>query len=86
VLYYIFNLPIMLGVEKAVLKRSGVSAAGICTIAGVSASVPMVIAQTTPAVAIYAPKAAAIVTFGVIFSSILSPIIVKHLYQKGQGK
>ena len=72
------------------MKRDGVSAGGLSTIAGLSASIPMIMAANDPSLTVYAPRAAAIVTFGVIISSFVSPFLCNKLYtgekQKEENK
>ncbi|EFH93123.1 MAG: 2-keto-3-deoxygluconate permease [Finegoldia magna] len=90
VVYYILIFLPMLFVERKVLKRDGVSAGGLSTIAGLSASIPMIMAANDPSLTVYAPRAAAIVTFGVIISSFVSPFLCNKLYtgekQKEENK
>ena len=90
VIYYILIFLPMLFVERKVLKRDGVSAGGLSTIAGLSASIPMIMAANDPSLTVYAPRAAAIVTFGVIISSFVSPFLWNKLYtgekQKEENK
>ncbi|WP_297813779.1 2-keto-3-deoxygluconate permease [uncultured Finegoldia sp.] len=80
VVYYILIFLPMLFVEKKVLKRDGVSAGGLSTVAGLSASIPMLMATNDPSLTVYAPRAAAIVTFGVIITSFVSPYLCNKLY------
>lgn len=82
IIYYILIFLPMLFVERKFLKRDGVSAGGLATIAGLSASIPMLMAAENSALYAYAPRAAAIVTFGVIITSFVSPYICNKLYKQ----
>lgn len=85
VLYYVLTvLPVLL-FEKKIQKRSGLSTFGISTMAGLSASVPLTIAETNPEIAKFAPRAAAIVTMGVVVTSIVSPYFAKKAATKAKN-
>lgn len=78
IFYYILVFVPMFFVERKVFKRAGHSAPDISTIAGLSASVPMLMASNYPKLMAYGPSAIAIVTI----SSIVSPYLSKKLYNK----
>ena len=85
VLYYALTvLPVLL-FEKKIQKRSGLSTFGISTMAGLSASVPLTIAESNPEIAKFAPRAAAIVTMGVVVTSIVSPYFAKKAATKAKS-
>ena len=85
ILYYILVFVPMFFVERKVLKREGYSATALSTIAGLSASVPMLMASSDPELMVYVPSAVAIVTFGLVISSIVSPYLSKKLYNKNHA-
>lgn len=81
ILYYILMaLPLYI-VEKKILKGDGVVALSMSSIAGMSVSVPPLLAQTSPEIAPIASAAAAQITLGVIITSFLTPYIIKRLYK-----
>lgn len=82
VLYYVLTALPLLFVEKKIMKRSGIATFGISTIAGLSASVPLILAETNPEIAIYGARATAIVTMGVVISAFASPFLAKMQYDK----
>lgn len=80
VLYFIVSFPPVYLVEKKLLKGSGVSAASLAAIAGMSVSVPSLIAESDPRILPEMVQAAmAQITFGVVISAIVTPILVKKV-------
>ncbi len=82
VIYYIISfVPIYL-VERFVQKRRGISSIGLATMAGVSASFPLVMANVHPELKPFTSGASAIVSFGVVITSFISPYLAKLFYKK----
>lgn len=79
-LFYIPMVVILVLVERYVLKKDGVTSLAMSTIAGMSVSVPALIGATNPAYQAYVDAATAQIAFGVVISSILTPIIAKWLF------
>ena len=70
-------LPLIYLVETKVLKESGISALGISSMAGLSVSVPNIMALNNPALAELASTATAQIALGVVITSIITPIITQ---------
>jgi 2-keto-3-deoxygluconate permease len=84
VVYYILMVPLMLLVETKVLKESGISTLGMSSIAGLSISIPSIIALADPSLVPFAGTATAQIAFGVVLTSIITPIITQR-YAKKKG-
>jgi 2-keto-3-deoxygluconate permease len=84
VVYYILMVPVILFVETKVLKESGISTLGISSIAGLSISIPSIIALADPSLVPFAGAATAQIAFGVVLTSIVTPIITQW-YAKKKG-
>ena len=69
----------MFVVERTVLKRKGISSIAISTMAGLSASVPLMMIENNPELIPYSGEAAAVVTLGVIGTAIISPMLINWL-------
>lgn len=79
VLYYLLAvLPVMV-VERTILKRKGISSIAISTMAGLSASVPLMMIENNPEMIPYSGEAEAVVTLGVIGTAIISPMLINWL-------
>lgn len=72
-------LPILLYVEIKLLKNDGISSLAISSIAGMSVSVPLLIAQANPSIQPYVSSATAQIAFGVVLTSIITPYLAKKL-------
>ncbi len=83
-IYYLLMIPVILLVETKVLKESGISTLGMSSIAGLSISIPSIIAFATPDQVPYASTATAQIAFGVVLTSIITPIITQR-YAKKKG-
>ncbi|WP_409482538.1 2-keto-3-deoxygluconate permease [Helcococcus ovis] len=81
-LYYIFTTIPVVFVEKKLLKGKGLSSIGVSTIAGISASIPIIMAKNNPLMLKYSTKAAAIVSLGGVITAIISPYLSKRLVKK----
>lgn len=77
--FYLAMLPILLFVEIKILKDDGISTIAMSSIAGMSVSVPAIMAATNPEIAPFVGEATAQITFGVVLTSILTPIIASKL-------
>lgn len=88
VLYVIFMavnaIPLLL-VDRLILKRPGYAAAAICCVAGISMSVPALMAEADAAYAAYVDTATAQLALTVAISAVVTPILVK-LFSKDSGK
>lgn len=79
ILFYLLSfIPVFL-VEKFVLKGNGISSLGLSTVAGMSASFPMLMLATNPEITDYASQSAAITSLCVLCTAIFTPIIAKQL-------
>lgn len=82
ILYYVLTTLPLFAIERKLMKRVGLSSIALSTMAGLSASVPFILARTNPQVTPYAGRAAAIVTFGVVVTAIVSPFLSKKLAKR----
>lgn len=76
-IYYITMLPILLLTEKYILKTDGVAAIAMSSIAGMSVSVPALVYTATSEYSTILESATAQIVFGVVITSLLTPIILK---------
>lgn len=83
-LYYIPMVLLMVGFERYLLKKDGVTSIAMSSIAGMSVSVPVLIGQTLPVYQPLVGPATAQIAFGVVISSILTPILAQKLYKLSQ--
>lgn len=79
IVFYIIMLPIIYLVETKVLKESGISTLAISSIAGLSVSVPSIIAFNNPELVSMASSATAQIAFGVVITSIITPLITQKI-------
>lgn len=79
ILYYVLSFVPLFFFEKIALQRNGISATALSTMAGLSAAVPLILAKINAGLSVYAPNAAAIVTLGLVLSSLISPFLVRRL-------
>lgn len=77
-IFYIAMVPLMLLVETKLLKNDGISALSMSTIAGMSVSVPSILAFANPDLVPFAATATAQIAFGVVLSSVITPIMVQR--------
>lgn len=84
VLVSLLNTVPLLAVDKLVLHQRGHCAAAICCVAGLSITVPSLMAQTDASYLPYVKSAAAQVAFVVILSAVVTPVLVRTL--AGQQK
>lgn len=82
VVFYLVCLPAMLFVERKFLKADGVSSVALTSIAGMSVSVPMIMATSNPAMQAFAESAAAQISFGVVLSSLITPLLAKGIAKR----
>lgn len=83
IMYYLVSFVPVFIVEVVLLKRKGIGAVGMSTIAGLSASIPMMMSSTNKELIEYAPTSAVIVSLCVVISAIVSPALAKKLHKKG---
>lgn len=82
VIFYVICFPLIWLFETKVLKENGMTTFGITSIAGLSVSVPMIIAAADPSVAEIARLAVAQIAFGVVLTSIITPILTEKYARK----
>ncbi len=82
IIFYLLMIPLILFVETKILKESGISTLGISSIAGLSVSIPSIMAFANPEFTPYAADATAQIAFGVVLTSILTPVIAQRFAKK----
>lgn len=82
VIYYLTMAVPLFFLERKFLKGDGVVALAMSSIAGMSVSVPALIAQTSPEMEPLASAAAAQITLGVVVTSFITPYIIKKFVNK----
>lgn len=79
VIFYVVTIPILYFVETHFIKSDGVSAISMSSVAGLTASVPTLIAASDAATQPLAETATAQIAFAVMITSIVTPMIVKWM-------
>ena len=82
VIFYVISFPLIWLFETKVLKEDGITTFGITSIAGLSVAVPTIIAVADPSVAEIASVAVAQIAFGVVLTSIITPILTEKYAKK----
>lgn len=82
VVFYLVNLPALYTAEKKLLKSTGVSAAAMTSVAGLSVSVPALAAQANPELLNFVPAATAQIAMVVVLTSVLTPIITRWVAKR----
>ncbi len=77
ILYFLVSIPLMLLVDKGLLKRPGYAAVSMTSMSGVSIIMPAAVAAAIPEYAIYASSAAAQIGLAVALTDLLSPFLIK---------
>lgn len=85
ILYFVISLPIMLFVDRVILKRPGYAAASMTSMSPVSIIMPAAVAEAVPEYAPYADTAAAQIALAVAITSILTPFICNWVLKKWGG-
>lgn len=76
ILFYILNLPILLFYEKKILKENGITSLGLSSIAGISTSVPAIIASSDKTFLKISQTATGQIALAVLITSIITPFIM----------
>ncbi|MFM2479542.1 2-keto-3-deoxygluconate permease [Celerinatantimonas sp. MCCC 1A17872] len=82
VIVLVINLPILLGVDRFILRRPGHAASGVVPTAGAAVAVPMLYAAHHSAYQQYATTAAAQIAMAVVITAIITPYIANFLAKK----
>lgn len=77
VLFLAVSIPLMLLVDKAVLRRPGYASVAISCVGGVSVSAPAIIGAAIPKLAPYVEAATAQVALAVVITSVCVPILTR---------
>jgi 2-keto-3-deoxygluconate permease len=85
ILYFVISLPIMLFVDRVILKRPGYAAASMTSMSPVSIIMPAAVAEAVPEYAPFADTAAAQIALAVAITSILTPFICNWVLKKWGG-
>lgn len=81
VLFYVLMSPLVIFDQK-VLKKDGIAALSMNSVAGVSASFPAIIAGANPDIAPYVTSATTQIVTVAIISILVTPILVRMLHKK----
>lgn len=79
VIYYIFMSPIYF-TDKKLLKKDGIAGLSMISVAGISVSAPLLLAQFYPELLPYVASATGQLLTAVVISSIVTSFLVKRLY------
>ena len=82
VIFYVISFPLIWLFATKVLKGDGITTFGITSIAGLSVSVPTIISAADPSIAEIASVAVAQIAFGVVLTSIITPILTEKYAKK----
>ncbi|MDR1774961.1 MAG: 2-keto-3-deoxygluconate permease [Actinomycetes bacterium] len=87
VIFLVINVPLFFATDKFIIRRPGYAGVAFCSIAGISAAVPGIIAEIMPQFAPYAQTATAQMALGCVLTSFSAPFITKWVVSKfGSGK
>lgn len=81
VLFYVF-MSLLVVLDKNGFKNDGIPALSMNSVAGVSASFPIIVAQATPGLAPYVVDATAQVLTASIITVVITPILARKLHDK----
>ncbi|WP_176083635.1 2-keto-3-deoxygluconate permease [Martelella sp. HB161492] len=73
--YLVVNVPILLAVDRFILRRPGYAAMGVASAAGVSTAVPPLYAAIDPSFAPYVSVSVAQIAMIVVITSFLMPVV-----------
>ncbi|MFM1524231.1 2-keto-3-deoxygluconate permease [Helcococcus bovis] len=79
VLYYAIMLPSLMSIEKKFVNSNGLSSIAMSSIPGLSIGIPAMIAVQNMSDSNFVADAASQLTFAVIFTSIVTPLLAKQL-------
>lgn len=82
VLFFVINLPILLCVDKFILKRPGFAATSFTGIGGIAVGIPAIIAQSLPEYAPYVEAASSQLSLTVVLTSVMIPIFTKLVMRR----
>lgn len=82
VIFYLTLVPVLYLVERKILNFLGSSTFSMSSVAGVSLAAPAAILATDPSIGHLVGPAVAQLTFAVVITSIISPIVVKRIEDK----
>lgn len=86
-LYLVINVPVMLLLDRLVLRRPGYMAAATCSIAGIAVVVPSMLAATNPVYEPYVQAVTAQMALAVVITNLATPWIVSRIVKRfGDGK
>ncbi len=85
-LVLIINLPILLGVDRFILRRPGHAAAGVIPAAGAAVAVPMLYAANHPDYQQYVTTAAAQIAMAVVITALVTPFIANFLAKRRKSQ
>ena len=85
IIYFIISLPIMLAVDRGILKRPGYAAASMTSMSPVSIIMPAAVAEAVPEYVTYAETAAAQIALAVALTSLATPFICQRVIRKWGG-
>lgn len=81
-IFYVLMVPLILFVELRVLKENGITTFGISSIAGLSVSIPSLLAFSNAQLTPYVASGTAQIAFGVVITSVLTPIFAQQFAKK----
>lgn len=84
VLVIVINVPVLLSVDRFILRQRGYSACGVVPTAGAAVAVPAIYAASHPAYQPYATTAAAQIAMAVVITAIIMPYLASYLNRRKQ--
>ncbi len=85
IIYFAISLPVMLFVDRVILKRPGYAAASMTSMSAVSIIMPAAVASAVPEYEPYVETAAAQIALAVALTSIATPFICQWVLKKWGG-
>lgn len=77
--YMLINWPILLFIDRKILKQRGHSSTAICCVAGLSLSVPALMKTASKGYAVYTGRAVAQLSFVVVISAVVTTALVNRI-------
>ncbi|MDF2921600.1 MAG: kdgT1 [Paenibacillaceae bacterium] len=83
--YMVVQLPVLFLIDRKLLKQRGHAAVAICCVAGLALTVPSIMAGADPDYERFREAAMAQLSFTVVISAFVTPLLMKALVAKGDS-
>lgn len=86
IVYIVINVPLMLLLDRQILRRPGYGAVASCSVAGISVVVPMMLGANNSAYMPYVEASTAQLAMAVVFTSFITPWITGAIMRRFTAK